>query len=394
MDTDYLIVGAGCAGLSLATHLAARGLGGRRVIVVDPRPAFARDHTWCFWDVHDHPFADAVTHRWARWRVAAAGADVVCGSGRYSYQHLPADAFYAAAIARLRDVPGVELRLGQAAGAVTDLGDHVQVATSGGAVRARVVFDSRVAAPRPTAGGGARSGIRDAVRLSQQFVGLFVRADRPAFDPGTATLMHFAADAAFPGAICFTYVLPFSPYEALVEATAIAGDVLDTDALAHAARRYLAAHHPGVAFAVLRTERGHLPMSTAAVDRRPSPRVYRIGLAGGLAKPSTGYAFLAIQRDSAELARRLAQTELPEAPRPRGVRATFLDRVFLSYLERHPARAPALFARLFARAAPDVVVRFLSDTGSLADQARVAAALPLRAFVAEAVRSAPLWLRA
>jgi len=56
---------------------------------------------------------------------------------------------------------------------------------------------------------------------------------------------------------------------------------------------------------------------------------------------------------------RLDRAELPEAPRPRGVRATFLDRVFLSYLRRHPSAAPGVFARLFARVSADAAVRLI-----------------------------------
>ena len=67
-DADVLIVGAGCAGLSLAWHLVERGLGGRRLLLVDPRTEYGRDRTWCFWNVVEHPFEDLVTKRWSRWR--------------------------------------------------------------------------------------------------------------------------------------------------------------------------------------------------------------------------------------------------------------------------------------------------------------------------------------
>jgi lycopene beta-cyclase len=391
LDADYVIVGAGCAGLSLAVHLAARG---HRLAVVDPRTTFSRDRTWCFWDVHDHPFAGAVAHRWRRWRVRGPGADVVCGPGRYAYHHLPADRFYAAALAALRQAPGVRLLLGTRAGAVADVGPHARVETDRGVLRARAVFDSRPAAPGDAGADDAwpaPAAAPAAAGLAQQFVGLFVRADRPVFDAGAATLMHF--DAPGPGdEIRFTYLLPFSAREALVEATAFAPagtpETALHDALARHALDYLADQHRGVGLTVTGTEHGRLPMVAGRTERRPSRRVYRIGVAGGLAKPSTGYAFLAIQRDAAGLAQALARTELPEPPRPRGACATFLDAVFLAHLRRHPAAAPALFARLFARAPADALVRFLSDTATAADVARVVGALPVWPFVAEAARQA------
>src|SRR5690606_34044503 len=125
----------------------------------------------------------------------------------------------------------------------------------------------------------------------------------------------------------------------------------------------------------------------------PSPRVLRIGLAGGLARPATGYAFLAIQRHARALARRLRETEVPAPPRVRSRRTVALDRIFLSHLARHPEAAPSLFVRLFDRVPPDTLARFLSEEGSIADEARVMAALPPLPFAREALLSARLWLR-
>jgi lycopene beta-cyclase len=388
--TDLVIAGAGCAGLSLAAHVAVRAPH-RRVVVIDPRTTFGRDRTWCYWDVHEHLFAEAATHRWAQWRVAGRGADVVCTSARYAYHHVPADAFYRAALARLARAPNVELALGERVTRVVDTGAAVVVETCRRRLRATALFDSRP----PAAVANAHAAEPGAVRLVQHFAGAFVRADRPVFEPGTATLMDFAADAgpAVDGAaeIAFTYVLPFDAREALVESTVIAAGAPAPGEHERRISGFLARRWPGVAFTTVATEGGAIPMATPAVPRRPSPRVYRIGIAGGLAKPSTGYAFLAIQRDASELARRLARDELPLPPAPRGRRATFLDRVFLSYLRRRPREAAELFAHLFARTDPDALVRFLSDTGSLADQVRVASALPFLPFAAEAVRSHRTW---
>lgn len=391
VTADVVIVGAGCAGLSLAAHLAELAPA-RHVTIVDPRTSFPRDRTWCYWDVHDHAFGHLATHRWARWRVAAPGADVVRASRRYAYHHLPADAFYRAALARLARAPNVRLLLGERVTAVVDHGGDVTVDTCRRRLRAVAVFDSRP----PACAREAPPAPPHAVRFVQHFAGAFVRTARPVFDPGTATLMDFgvvpAGGRGDGGAeVAFTYVLPFGACEALVESTVIAERPLAPGEHERRVRAFLAERHPGVAHTTLGTEGGALPMATPRVARRRSPRVYAIGVTGGLAKPSTGYAFLAIQRDSAELARRLAREALPEAPAPRGRRATFLDRVFLSYLRRHPERAGGLFARLFARADADAVVRFLSDTGSLADQVRVAAALPALPFVLEAVRAHRTW---
>lgn len=383
---DIVVAGAGGAGLSLALRLAAPAFRALRVVVLDERAAFARDRTWCFWDVHAHPFAGAVTHRWARWRVATRAGVVERGSARHAYQHVPADAFYAHALAALARAPHVELRLGTRVGAVVDAGDAVRVETAAGTVHAGHVFDSRPPHGPPNGGDAGPE-------LVQAFAGAVVRTDAPAFDPAAVTLMDFTAEWRGAG-VGFGYVLPYTAREALVELAVIAPAAPAAAALEGALARY-AARLTGGAHAVVSREAGVLPMDAAPVDRRPSPRVTRVGVAGGVAKPSTGYAFLAMQRDADAIAGALrralargpwAGTFRGPAPAPRPGLARWLDGVFLRRLAADPAGAPALFARLFARAEPDALVRFLSDVGSPRDVARVVAALPAAPFALAAAR--------
>ncbi len=62
---DIIIIGAGCAGLSLAWQLTQRGLSGRNVVLLEPRTEYGRDRTWCFWNVLPHDF-DAAASAWPR----------------------------------------------------------------------------------------------------------------------------------------------------------------------------------------------------------------------------------------------------------------------------------------------------------------------------------------
>lgn len=70
-----------------------------------------------------------------------------------------------------------------------------------------------------------------------------------------------------------------------------------------------------------------------------------------------------------------------------------MDRVFLSYIDRHPGRAPALFVDLFEKLPPELLCRFLTDHGSPLDSLRVMASSPLGRMTAEALRSRARWLR-
>jgi len=375
--TRLAVLGGGCAGLSLALELAERGLARGGLTVVEPRTAFRRDRTWGHWDLEPHRFADLVAHRWSRWKLRREGRVHVHGSRRYRYCELPADRFYQRALERLAEHPDVDLQLGVRAGALRETQGVVRVDTSRGELCAEHVFDARPGRP------GAR-----APELLQHFLGVRVRTEQPCFDPHVVTLMDF--DVPQDLGIHFFYVLPADPCTALVEATFLSPRPFDAETYRAAIDRYLEVRHGVRKAEVLEEERGVIPMSAARPRTRISPRVLRLGTGGGLVRPSTGYAFLAMQRFARRLADRLQQGRPGPPPvRDRALRA--MDAVFLHHLRSHPAQAPELFERLFARVEPETLVRFLGDEPGLRDRVAVVRAMPFLPFVRSAWRSRAAW---
>ena len=61
-DFDYIIIGGGCAGLSLAYELDVHDkLRDKTLAIIEPRAQYKRDKTWSFWKVNSHNF-DAVSY--------------------------------------------------------------------------------------------------------------------------------------------------------------------------------------------------------------------------------------------------------------------------------------------------------------------------------------------
>ena len=383
VDAEHLIVGAGCAGLSLAVRLASRPFRERgRIRVVDPRTEFGADRTWCAFRGAAHPFEDAVTHAWSRYRIHAP--HVIERASERPYEHIASERFYAVALAALERAEGVELDLGVSVQALEDRGGFVEATTSAGSLRANVAWDGRGGAP------AARGGPDD-VAWWQHFVGWVVKTERPIFEPNVATLMDFRVSQRL--GPHFVYVLPYARDEALVEDTYFSDTPLEPSRYEEAIRAWLDAHRAGE-FTCLRTERGAIPMSTAVLGPRRDARIVPIGLRGGAAKPSTGYAFAFIQRHCEALARLAGDGSrpVPETPAHDPVSTAF-DRVFLSFLRRHPERAPEVFGALFERTPPASLVRFLGEEGGVRDHLRVMNGVPRGPVFGEVLRAHRLWLR-
>lgn len=388
LDADLVIAGAGCAGLSLAMHLDRLGAGDLEMLLLDPRQSHTDDRIWCYWGLVDHPFEAAVRKTWHRWKIATASGETVRGSPQLPYRCLPAGAFYDIALDRLSGRPNVRVCPGVAVEGFRDAGSSVVARTSDGEVRCRLAFDSR---PRRRAE-PPRAGHVDWV---QHFVGLEVCTDGPVFDPEVVTLMDFRI--ARGDDIRFMYVLPFDRRRALVEDTFFGGARRPVTEHLDSIAAYLTDRLGASSWTEVRREVGAIPMSTVPAAVPESDRVTDIGTRAGLARPSTGYAFLAIQRHSEALAGWVARHGVQRpVPRRRAYgRATeFLDRVFLGYLEREPAAAPDLFGRMFAGVAPDRMARFLFDGGSPLDRAAVMRSLPAVPLIRQAMRGAGESMRA
>ncbi len=369
LDADVIILGGGCAGLSLALALADRAPA-MRVKTLEARSHYERDRTWGFWNTAPHPFSAAVTHRWNSWRVRHAGTEARQRSRDYAYEYLPADRFYELALDRIERTEQ-ELALGVEVRAVQKSGGACEVETDRGVLRSRWVFDSR-----------AHAAQKVKPALFQRFTGWHVRTERPCFDATVVDLMDFQSSTER-GRTMFFYVLPFSPTEALVEATYLDDPALPP-AAAEAALRGRMQRLCGDTYEVLYREAAALPMGGQGGRTLSPGPVVDIGARGGRIKASSGYAFQRIQRQSAALADALARgVVLPRAFEPRfyGV----LDRIFLQAVRRSPDQTANYFMAMFRNVTPETMIRFLSETASPGEVLRVMLALPKLDFIQAAV---------
>ena len=321
MDCDILVLGGGCAGLSLATLLADAGGRSPHIAILEPREAYGHDRTWSGWHAN-HRFSACARARWTRWALSAGERHVVRSSVATPYETIPADRVYDEALRAIDGSSRITLHRGVTAAGIGEAADRAWVETTEGRLTAALVVDTR---PPPLAA--------VAEGLLQTFAGLEVETETPCFDASTVGLMDFAPASA--DGITFLYTLPFSPMRALHELTRMAPE--HAPAFDGAAVHRVLAAKLG-AFRIIRQESGCLPMRMLPAGRR-SRRVLRLGSPAGALRPSTGYGFATIQAQAEALARLLLagpdQAVGWEAPPAPGW-MRFMDRLFLRVLRAHP----------------------------------------------------------
>ena len=364
VQTDYLIVGGGAAGLSLAYHLSQEPrLADKTVLLIEPEAKDQNDRTWSFWTAEPHLFEAIVAHEWHRIAFRSPGFERVIGLGPYRYQMIRGLDFYTFVRQALAANPRFTLQRGT----VDELANTptgVRARGSAGTATARFGFDSR---PPAVVQNPAKHRY-----LLQHFVGWEVETDTDAFDPSVVEFMDFRSPQHHEAR--FIYVLPFGPRRALVEYTLFSETPLPKAEYEAHITDYLQ-YTLGLAagqYRVIAEEAGAIPMTDHPLPARAGSNIVNLGTRGGRAKPSTGYAFRRIQAHSARLVAALAATGHPPADAT-GDRWQFrlFDTLLLDIMQRRGETTRDIFRQLFARNPVDRIFRFLDETTSWADNLRV-----------------------
>ena len=370
MTYDYAILGGGAAGLSLALELVKSRLGNKSILIVEKDAKDSNDRTWCFWTDQPTPYDGLARKVWPRLRFQSEGFDRTWELSPLRYQMLRGLDFYNYARAELEKhavtfVRGLaELEDGQ---------DNATLHVGGESFAAKWAFDSRI---RPS------DVLPDPSRynyLKQHFRGWEIQTTQPVFDPQTVTLFDLRTPQR--GGVTFFYILPFSPTNALVEYTLFSPQVLADGEYEAALREYLATNFGLKDYRILETEQGIIPMTDHPFPRRLGRRILAIGTRGGRVKPSTGYAFARIQRDSRRIVDSLIRHAQPFAIPPDPLRFQFYDGVVLEVFAKEPELGRPILASIFASNPAARVLKFLDDSSSPWEDLQILRAPPAGPFL-------------
>ena len=94
-EFDYVIIGGGCAGLSLAYELEINEkLKDKTLAIIEPRTEYKKDKTWSFWKVASHNFDDCVKKSWKNFTINIPKKTNHLECVNYPYQSVDSGLFY------------------------------------------------------------------------------------------------------------------------------------------------------------------------------------------------------------------------------------------------------------------------------------------------------------
>lgn len=373
-DTDVLIMGAGCAGTSLAHHLEQHGFQGS-ITLCDSRSSFSKEQRWCTWGEIPESLSGLVNQSWKKWSVVTESREIIRDGNGRRYSEVYAPDFFKKLHRPWREAASqTRLHLNQEVVDVKPLADGTLVSTKDHQWRAKMVFDARFQGSPRTGQLRNRAG----TFLHQTFLGWKVSFPTPVFDPEKVILMDFRVSGS--SGLSFMYVLPYSETEALVESTCFDLSPLRWQHHIANLQNYIAEQF-GEDYWIVAEESGNLPMSSKDVRTAVSRNHFAIGAAGGAIRPSSGYAFHRIQRTTKEIAKRMIEGRPLSSVRPSSAKYRFLDQVFLKVISANLSEASSYFEALFDRTSPESLARFMVDEGSIMDDLKVVMSLPKGPFL-------------
>jgi lycopene beta-cyclase len=348
-EFDYIIIGGGCAGLSLAYELEINEkLKDKTLAIIEPREEYRKDKTWSFWKVTSHNFDDCVKKSWKNFSVNIIKKTNHLECASYPYQSIDSGLFYEKINNKLKENENISFF------------KNIREINS----KNSFIFNS------------VPSVKKCHHNLWQHFCGVEIEAQNNFFDDEIFNLMDF--DCEQRESVHFFYTLPYSKTKALIETTWLSkmNDSSQKDYDSQI-KDYIENHLNLKNYKITYKEEGAIPLFYPTNEETKN-RI-NIGTAGGMTRLSTGYTFLNIQEHSKYICQsieNISNAKKFEISK----KYQFLDDIFLRVLDENPEMMPDIFFKMF-KCSPKTVIKFLSNKSNFLEDLSIILKMPKWTFV-------------
>lgn len=361
---DYIIIGAGAAGLMLADAMGKDDFfSDKKILLLDKDAKKTNDRTWCFWEKGNGKFDDIVYKKWNHIFFGGQQFSKKFKIAPYTYKMIRGIDFYDSHLKRINDYPNIIFKQELVTNIIEEP-NEVTVETNQSKFSSKQVlnsiFDYKMATHQ------TKYPV-----LQQHFIGWFIKTEKPIFDVDQATFMDFSIPQN--GNTRFMYVLPFSQTEALLEYTLFSENLLPEKEYEDALRQYILEKLDNVDYTITEKERGSIPMTCYDFREHYSKNMRYIGMAGGWAKPSTGYTFMSTRKKVPKLIQHL-KSGLPLNKLSFKSKFWFYDLILLDILKKDNSLGQPIFESLFKNRKPQRIFKFLDEETSILEDVQIMAA--------------------
>jgi len=357
-DYYYVIIGGGLAGLQLALRLQQDVFfKGKKIAIIEPSHKSTNDKTWCFWEEGNGNWDHLITKKWKKGKFISSEITTDLNLDLYSYKMLKSIDFYKYAKEKLstsEDIFFIKDRISKI--------DKVTRTAVGEAnnYTATHFFDSR---PPTEFENDAKSSL-----IYQHFKGIKIKTEKAHFDPNIFTMMDYRIK--YKKNTCFTYVLPTSENEALVEFTFFTPFLTEASVYDEKLEEYIKSVLKIDTYEITESEKGMIPMTDYPFHDQNSKYITKIGTAGGWVKASSGYSFKNTEKKIDKLINNIKSGLRPSADLM-NKKFQFYDAIFLDVLEKRNDLGESLFTKLYTKNRIQEIFKFLDEETSFSEELKI-----------------------
>jgi len=372
---DYIIAGIGCAGLSFAMQLKQSSLKFTKVLLIDKDLKNKNDRTWCFWTKEKtNWFDDVVFKRWRTFAFKSEGFEKEIDLKPYSYLMIRGIDFYNYCLGELKTDKRFEF--------VTDdiqeiNTEHLQaiLKTKTQTYYGDYLFNSaiRTLEKKPMH-----------INYLQHFKGWLIETEHDAFNTNCPTFMDFTVEQH--NDCRFVYTLPFSKNKALIEYTGFSKEKLSDATYDDALKNYIENKLNIPTYKIIETETGDIPMVESNFTNPFGNSVINIGTAGGSSKPSTGYTFYFIQKNTKHIINQLKKGQEKLVAPKRKKRFLLYDKILLEVLDKKEVAAKTVFTTLFKKNNIKTLLAFLNEESSITEDLAIMNSVSKKHFIKASIK--------
>lgn len=377
---DYIITGAGCAGLSLLRSMMQHSFfSNKKILLIDKESKNTNDRTWCFWEQQPGLFEDIVHHRWQQMDFHSNEFSGRFDLMPYQYKMIRGIDLYTTVLNEAKQYKNIEIIYDDVQ-SVLSYESYAAVKTIENEFHADSVFNSII----------FNDWKQQALRqkniyvLLQHFKGWMIETDENIFDERIATFMDFRVSQI--KGTTFVYVLPTSKKTALVEYTLFSKEILEQEEYDAALETYIQSFLNIKKYTVKNTEFGIIPMTNYPFSKGEN-KIINIGTAGGDTKASTGYTFRFIQKHSEKIIDALVNEKNPLLTQTAfEKRFNLYDSILLNVLHNKKMSGDKLFAQLFKKNSPQAILKFLDNETTLKEELKIMNSVTIKTFLPAAMK--------
>lgn len=366
---DYIIVGAGCSGLSLAYEMNVKNLfNDKTCAIIDKRKEFNRDKIWSYWNIYEHSFYDCLINKWDKFCVKKNQNEIILDCENFQYQSIDSQKFYKKILDNLNSNKNIKLILNKSVDKIYENKDEAIVQCGDEIFRSDIIFNSSL-----------DNKTTKESELFQHFYGCEVVFDENVNLPEYPIIMDFNCNQD--SWVHFFYTLPMGKNKIFIENTWISNEK------SFAFERYIAEINYYIQnnlnykkkYKTNYSEIGSIPMFHFKNNVKYK-KLINIGTAGNLTRKSTGYTFLNIQKSVKQIAINISKKQNIKKSSV-SLKYNYLDDIFIKVLLEKKGSMHEVFFDLFKKNKTKDIVKFLSNTSNWFEDLKIILSMPKLIFI-------------